>query len=286
MKDLRGKVAVVTGAASGIGKSLATRFAAEGMKVVLADVEEGALAAAASELTSSGASVLAVRTDVTDGAAVTALAARTHEHFGAAHVICNNAGVGGGAGPMWTLTAADWEWTLGVNLWGVIHGIRAFVPGLVAQGEGHVINTASLAGLASPAMMGPYVATKHAVVALSEVLARDLEMAASPVRVSVLCPAFVRTQIAESHRNRPAHLANGARDATAASVGAAAAQRVRDQVKAGIPAEVVAERVVEAIKEEKFYILPHPELTTGMVKRRLDDILEGRYPRVPPPPRG
>ena len=285
MKDLRGKVAVVTGAASGIGKSLATRFAAEGMKVVLADVEQTALEATAGELSATGASVLAVRTDVTDGAAVTALAVRTLEHFGTAHVICNNAGVGGGAGPMWTLTAADWEWTLGVNLWGVVHGIRAFVPALVAQGEGHVINTASLAGLASPALMGPYVATKHAVVALSETLARDLEMAASPVRVSVLCPAFVRTKIAESHRNRPAHLANAAREGAGAA-GAAAARMVREQVEGGIPAEVVAEQVVEAIREERFYILPHPELTAGMVKRRFADILDGRYPRLPPPPKG
>jgi NAD(P)-dependent dehydrogenase (short-subunit alcohol dehydrogenase family) len=281
MKELRGKVAVVTGAASGIGKSLAARFAAEGMKVVLADVEAAPLAAAADELTAGGATVLAVRTDVADSAAVAALAARTLEHFGAAHVICNNAGVGGGAGPMWTLTTADWEWALGVNLWGVIHGIRAFVPGLVAQGEGHVINTASIAGLASPAMMGPYVATKHAVVALSEVLARDLETAASPVRVSVLCPGFVRTRIAESHRNRPAHLADAARGKAAA----AAVKMVQEQVEGGIAAEVVAERVVEAIREERFYILPHPELT-GMVKRRLDDILEGKYPRLPPPPKG
>lgn len=286
MKDLGGKVAVVTGAASGIGRALAARFAAEGMKVVLADVEEGPLSAVEADLRAQGASVLAVRTDVQQGAAVEALAARTFEHFGAAHVVCNNAGVGGGAGLLWTLTEADWAWTLGVNLWGVIHGIRAFVPGLVAQGEGHVINTASIAGLLSPALMGPYVATKHAVVAISEVLARDLALAGSPVKVSVLCPGFVRTGIAESHRNRPEHLANarGAKEELSPA-GSIAAQMVRDQVAGGIPPEVVAARVVEAITEDRFYVLPHPELL-GAVKHRMDDILQGNYPRPLPPPKG
>jgi NAD(P)-dependent dehydrogenase (short-subunit alcohol dehydrogenase family) len=279
MKDLGGKVAVVTGAASGIGRALSARFAAEGMKVVLADVEEAPLAAFEAELRAGGASVLAVRTDVQDGAAVAALAERTVEHFGAVHVVCNNAGVGGSAGPMWTLTEADWAWTLGVNLWGVIHGIRAFVPGMIAQGEGHVVNTASIAGLLSPPWMGPYVASKHAVVSLSEVLARDLVLAGSPVKVSVLCPGFVRTRIAESHRNRPAHLSNDPQEKTAPSP---AAQMVREQVESGIAPDVVAARVVEAIGEDRFYVLPHPELT-GAVKHRMDDILQGNYPRLPPP---
>jgi NAD(P)-dependent dehydrogenase (short-subunit alcohol dehydrogenase family) len=281
MKDLAGKVAVVTGGASGIGKAIATRFAAEGMKIVLADVEERALEATQAELAASGASVLAVRTDVSDGAQVEALAARTRERFGAAHVICNNAGVGGGGGPMWTLTEADWRWTIDVNLWGVIHGIRAFVPGLVAQGEGHVVNTASMAGLISPAMMGPYVATKHAVVALSETLALDLLATASPVKVSVLCPGFVRTGIAESDRNRPAHLKNPAGDAP--NPGAvAAAQMIRAAVEGGISAEVVADHVVSAVREERFYVLPHPEMK-GAIKHRMDDILGERYPRLPKP---
>jgi NAD(P)-dependent dehydrogenase (short-subunit alcohol dehydrogenase family) len=282
MKELGGKVAVVTGAASGIGKSLATRFAAEGMKVVLADVEEAPLAAVAAELEAAGRAVLAVPTDVTSGAAVTALAARAVERFGAVHVVCNNAGVGGAAGPLWTLTEADWTWTLGVNLWGVIHGIRAFVPGMIAQGEGHVVNTASIAGLLSPASMGPYVATKHAVVSLSEVLARDLETAGAAVSVSVLCPGFVRTRIAESQRNRPAHLTDPVGEKRGAE-GSAAAGMVRGLVEAGTSPDEVAERVVEAIRERRFYILPHPELTVA-VKYRLEDILKNRYPRLPPRP--
>jgi NAD(P)-dependent dehydrogenase (short-subunit alcohol dehydrogenase family) len=276
MKELHGKVAVVTGAASGIGKALATRFAAEGMKVVLADVEQAPLDATRAELEGTGAAVLAVRTDVSSGESVDALAARTIEHFGTAHVICNNAGVGGGAGPMWALTSADWEWTLGVNLWGVIHGIRAFAPILIAQGEGHVLNTASIAGLLTPPLMGPYVATKHAVVALSEVLAKDLLMAASPVKVSVLCPGFVKTRIAESQRNRPAHLANADRS----GIEPAAAQMVRAAVEAGIDPAEVAALVVQAIREERFYVLPHQDLKGG-VKHRLNDILNESYPSLP-----
>jgi NAD(P)-dependent dehydrogenase (short-subunit alcohol dehydrogenase family) len=282
VKDLGGKVAVVTGAASGIGRALAGRFAAEGMKVVLADVEEGPLATALAEIEATGASALAVRTDVSSGAAVEALAKRALERFGAVHVVCNNAGVGGGGGPMWTISEADWKWTLNVNLWGVIHGIRAFVPGMVAQGEGHVVNTASMAGLLSPAMMGPYVATKHAVVALSEVLARDLQMVGSKVTVSVLCPGFVRTRIAESERNRPADLGPSG---SAGPFMEAAAQVIRSAVAAGIAPEVVADRVVEAIREERFYVLPHPEMAGG-VKHRLDDVLQGNYPRPLPLPGG
>jgi NAD(P)-dependent dehydrogenase (short-subunit alcohol dehydrogenase family) len=278
LKDLGGKVAVVTGAASGIGLALAGRFAAEGMKVVLADVEAAPLAAALLEIEATGATALAVRTDVQDGAAVDALAKQALDRFGAVHVVCNNAGVGGGAGPMWTLSEADWTWTLGVNLWGVIHGIRAFVPHLVAQGEGHVVNTASLAGLLTPAMMGPYVATKHAVVAISEVLAKDLQMAGSKVTVSVLCPGWVRTRIAQSGRNRPAHLP------ASAPTFPTAVQMVHDLVAEGIAPEVVADRVVEAVHEERFYVLTHPEFTGG-VKHRMDDILQGNYPRPLPMPR-
>ena len=183
MQDLKGKVAVVTGAASGIGNAMATRFADEGMKVVLADIEEGPLADAEKRLADGGAAVLAVPTDVTKAAQVDALADQTFGAFGTAHIVCNNAGVATG-GPMWTLTERDWAWVMGVNLWGVIHGVRAFVPRLVEQGEGHVVNTASIAGLTSAPMMGPYNVTKHAVVTLSETLQQELAMQASPVKVS------------------------------------------------------------------------------------------------------
>jgi NAD(P)-dependent dehydrogenase (short-subunit alcohol dehydrogenase family) len=279
MRDLHGKVAVVTGAASGIGRSMAGRFAAEGMKVVLADVEAGALAEAEAELKSGGATVLAVETDVSSGAAVEALAARTLEVFGAAHVICNNAGVGGVAGPLWTLTTADWDWTLRVNLWGVIHGLRVFVPILLAQGgEGHIVNTASVAGLTSAPFMAAYCATKHAVVTISEVLSKDLQLIDSTVKVSVLCPGFVRTRIADSGRNRPVDLRNPAQ-APPSSGTMNMGNAVRQMVDAGTPPEMVADRVVAAIREERFYVLPHPEMKAG-VQQRMDDILGERTPEV------
>lgn len=280
MKDLTDKVAVVTGAASGIGHALARRFATAGMKVVLADIEAGPLARAAAELTASGATCLAVPTDVADGAAVDALARAARAAFGAVHVLCNNAGVGGGAGPMWTLSQADWEWTLGVNLWSVIHGIRAFVPDMIAQGgEAHVVNTASIAGLTANPFMGPYTATKHAVVAISEVLAKDLALAGAHVKVSVLCPGFVRTGIAESERNRPARLANprGAAPPGAETLVGA----VKQLVSAGMPPEEVAERVLAAVHDERFYVLTHPEMK-GMVQARLDEVLAERTPQVDP----
>ncbi len=202
MDDLEGKVAVVTGAASGIGRALADRWVTEGMKVVLADIEGIPLEAARDELDAAGADVLAVRTDVSDAAQVDALAAATLEHFGAVHLVCNNAGVGGG-GLSWEAGLDEWDWVLGVNLLGVVHGIRSFVPHLVAQDEGHVVNTASIAGFAYAPMMGPYNASKAAVVAISETLKAELGLQGSKVGVSVLCPGWVNTRIHESDRNRP-----------------------------------------------------------------------------------
>src|ERR1700733_2921273 len=202
MENLRDKVAVITGGASGIGKAVAVRTAAEGMKLVLADIEEPALEATASALTAEGADVLAVVTDVSDASSVQALRDRALQHFGAVHLVHNNAGVGVG-GPIWEVTEEEWRWILGVNLWGVVHGISAFVPVLLEQGEGHVVNTASIAGLSSTPGLGPYTATKHAVVAISESLFKDLRAAGAPIGVSVLCPGFVQTGIAQSDRNRP-----------------------------------------------------------------------------------
>ena len=272
MKDLGGKVAVVTGAASGIGRALSDAFAAEGMHVVMADIEDDALAVAAKEVGEGGTKVLAVRTDVSKGADVDALAARTVDEFGTFHVVCNNAGVGSG-GTMWELTEADWAWVLGVNLWGVIHGIRAFVPRLVEQNEGHVVNTGSIAGLTSAPMMGPYNASKHAVVTISETLQRELGLSGSTVRVSVLCPGFVQTRIAESDRNRPDDL----RNAVEPEINEVGRELLKQIIAGGLPAAEVARQVVDAIKEERFYVLPHPEMKS-IVRTRMDDILEERAP--------
>jgi NAD(P)-dependent dehydrogenase (short-subunit alcohol dehydrogenase family) len=272
MKELGGKVAVVTGAASGIGRALSDAFAAEGMDIVMADIEDDALAAAAKEVGESGVRVLAVRTDVSKGADVDALAARTVDEFGTFHVVCNNAGVGSG-GTMWELTEADWAWVLGVNLWGVIHGIRAFVPRLVEQDEGHVVNTGSIAGLTSAPMMGPYNASKHAVVTISETLQRELALNAKAVRVSVLCPGFVQTRIAESDRNRPDHLRNPV-EPEMSDVGR---ELMKQIVAGGLPPSEVARQVVDAVKNDRFYVLPHPEMKS-IVRTRMEDILEERTP--------
>jgi NAD(P)-dependent dehydrogenase (short-subunit alcohol dehydrogenase family) len=273
MQDLKGKVAVVTGAASGIGNAMATRFAEEGMRVVLADIEEGPLADAEKALADAGATVLAVPTDVTKGDQMDALAATTFDAFGTAHIICNNAGVATG-GPMWTLTEADWQWVLGVNLWGVIHGVRVFVGRLVEQGEGHVVNTASMAGLTSAPMMGPYNVSKHGVVTLSETLSSELALHASPVKVSVLCPGWVNTRIHEADRNRPPELQQENPDNTMAEMGR---QMLESLITSGLAPSEVAARVLDAIREERFYILTHPEMTP-MIRNRMEDILEGRTP--------
>ena len=274
MQDLKGKVAVVTGAASGIGNAVASRLAEEGMKVVLADIEEGPLADAEKKLTDAGSTVLAVPTDVTKAGQVDALAEKTFATFGTAHVIHNNAGVATG-GPMWTLSEQDWQWVLGVNLWGVIHGVRSFVPRMVEQGEGHVVNTASIAGLTSAPMMGPYNVSKHGVVTLSETLAAELALHGSPVKVSVLCPGWVNTRINEADRNRPPELQPPAEeDTTMAEMGR---QMLDSLLKSGLHPSEVAGKVLDAIREERFYILTHPEMTP-IIQHRMEDILEGRNP--------
>ncbi len=276
MAHLEGKVAVVTGAASGIGRALAERFARERMKVVLADIEEGPLAVARDALAKGGAEVIAVRTDVSRGEEVEALAQRTFEAFGTAHVVCNNAGVGVG-GSAWQIDPADWNWILGVNLWGVVHGIRAFVPRMVEQEEGHVVNTASIAGLTSAPGMSAYSATKHAVIAVSECLHHDLAVATGgKVRVSVVCPGWVRTNIADSERNRPPSLYPRASRAPSPRD-----RRIRESMKAtiaaGIAPEDVAESVLRAIIENRFWVLTHPK-TLEAVELRMRGILEGRAP--------
>lgn len=272
MEQLQGKVAVITGAASGIGKAVATRAVAEGMKVVLADIEENALKEAADELAAGGADVIAAVTDVSNVASVRELRDRALREFDAVHLVHNNAGVGTG-GPIWDVPEQDWRWILEVNLWGVVHGISTFVPLFIEQGEGHVVNTASIAGLTTAPFLGPYNATKQAVVAISETLYKDLEASGvSGVGVSVLCPGFVQTRIAESERNRPPW-------APERDVEGATDMRglIQDLVRGGIPADQVAELVLDAVRTNTFYILTHPELR-GALRTRFDDILEGRPP--------
>jgi NAD(P)-dependent dehydrogenase (short-subunit alcohol dehydrogenase family) len=281
MQDFRDKVAVVTGGASGIGRAMVDRFAAAGMAVVVADVETTALAATETELRDRGTKVLAVRTDVAKAADVEVLASAAVARFGGVHVLCNNAGVSVG-GPMWEHTLDDWQWVLGVNLWGVIHGIRTFVPIMLRQGEpAHVVNTASLAGLTSNPFLGVYNVTKHAVVTLSETLAQELATLGPHVKVSVLCPGFVATKIADSHRNRPAALASGADRIRPAEF----EEAIRAAIAGGLAPAAVAELVLSAIREERFYVFPHPELTHLRVRARMEDILEGRTPVPFPLPR-
>ena len=280
MKDLQDKVAVVTGAASGIGRAMAERFAAERMKVVLADIEEKALAEAEREMKASGAAVIAVRTDVSKAADVEALAQRTIESFGAVHVVCNNAGVGPAKGAIWELTEADWRWVLGVNLWGVLHGVRAFVPIMLKQdSEGHIVNTASVAGLLSAPFAATYCVAKHGVVTLSESLHRELAQVGSKVKVSVLCPAWVKTQLMDGDRNRPRELQNASDQATPQAT--MMNEAFRQLVASGTDPGEIGEAVVDAIRGEKFYILPHPEWKE-QVRVRMEDILEGRIPGVEP----
>jgi NAD(P)-dependent dehydrogenase (short-subunit alcohol dehydrogenase family) len=283
MQNLEGRVAVVTGAASGIGRGMAERWCAEGMKVVLADIEADALAAAERELRAGGADVVSVVTDVSSAASMDALARASVDAFGAVHLVCNNAGVGGG-GMMQELTTDDWQWVLGVNLWGVIHGIRVFLPILLQQDEAHMVNTASMAGLVTGPFMGPYNATKFAVVAISETLFKEMSMQGTSVGVSVLCPGWVDTNIAESDRNRPAELSD------TASGGAAAADMepvMRDMLKkllaGGLKPHEVAEHVADAVRSNRFYVLTHPEMKPS-IETRTADILEDRNPSGPPMP--
>ncbi|MBS1839212.1 MAG: SDR family NAD(P)-dependent oxidoreductase [Actinobacteria bacterium] len=224
------RVAAITGAASGIGRAMADALAAEGMRLVLADVEAGPLESAAHELRSAGADVFAVTADVSRAAEVERIGEAAMDVFGGLHVACNNAGVAGG-GATWEIDAATWDWVLGVNLMGVVHGLRTFTPRIVASGGGHIVNTASMAGLTSPAFMSPYNASKHAVVTISESMFVELQMLHPEVGISVLCPGWVRTRIAESDRNRPEVLTTatdgGATDAGATDAGAGPGRRGR-----------------------------------------------------------
>jgi NAD(P)-dependent dehydrogenase (short-subunit alcohol dehydrogenase family) len=275
MDELRGKVAVVTGAASGIGRALAERFGAEGMKVVLADVERDALEGAAAALARQGIETLAVPTDVSRADDVQALARRTLDALGAVHVVCNNAGVFA-SGPCWEAPLEDYEWLLNVNLWGVIHGIRTFVPILLEQDtEAHVVNTASMAATISTPYSAIYNLTKHAVLSLSESLYLELSVRQPKIGVSALCPEIVATGIDRAERNRPARLrpstvrSSPERDMVEASL--------RQHLPHGTPPAVIAERVLRAIRERRFYVLAE-DAWREACETRLEDIRLARNP--------
>jgi NAD(P)-dependent dehydrogenase (short-subunit alcohol dehydrogenase family) len=274
VKDFKDKVAVITGAASGIGRALAEHCVQEGMNVVLADVDREPLTKTEASLKDSGATVLAVRTDVSQARDVETLAQQTLDAFGAVHLLCNNAGVST-MGCLWERSLADWEWILGVNLWGVIHGVRVFVPLMLAQDtECHLVNTASMAGLLSVPGGGAYNVTKHGVVTLSETLYRELAERGAKVKVSVLCPGIVNTRIMEGERNRPGHLppTQPRRPAEAER-----SEALRQLVQTGMPPGQVAEAVFQALRKDQFYILTHPE-GKEYVRTRLEDILQERSP--------
>jgi NAD(P)-dependent dehydrogenase (short-subunit alcohol dehydrogenase family) len=283
MKTFQGRVAVITGAGSGFGLETARLAAREGMKLVLADVQADALDAAAAELRGAGAEVLAQRVDVARAEEVEALGAAVQARFGAPHVVFNNAGVGGG-GLIWEQSARTWEWVVGVNLMGVAHGVRVFTPMMLAAAqadpgyEGHVVNTASMAGLLNPPNMGVYNVTKHAVVALSETMYQDLRLVTEQVSCSVLCPYFVPTGIHQSHRNRPGELAEQA--APTLSQRVAQAMSTKAVTSGKVSAADVAARVFEAMRERRFYIYSHPK-AVETVRTRMEDILQGRNPSDP-----
>ena len=272
MPELKGKVAVVTGAGSGIGRELASACAREGAMVVLADVDEAGMRETATRIASLGTCSLQMRCDVSKPDELDRLAARTYAEFGAAHLLFNNAGVAV-AGPAWTATLEDWKWTLDINLMGVVHGIRSFVPRMLAQkDECHVVNTASVAGLLSLPGSGVYCVSKHGVVALSECLYHDLRVERAPIGVSVLCPAYVNTGIFDSARNRPRELA------ATNPLGRPYEEAGRKALLAGkLSAADVARITLEAVKERRFYVLPHQKIKAA-IETRMRDILDERDP--------
>ena len=276
MNELRGKVAAVTGAASGLGRAMARAFALEGMHVALADVDETGQKGTQDALASFSTRTITMRVDVSSGAEVEAFARRCVDEFGSVQVVCNNAGVAV-SGAAWENSEEEWRWLLGVNLWGVIHGVRAFAPRLLAQGEGHIVNTASVAGLISPPGMAAYCVSKHAVVALSESLHHDLRERGSRVGVSVLCPAYVPTGISNSERNRPSGMSLPAKSKERLAKEA----MLKKAVASGkLSADDVARAVVAAVKENRFYVLTHPAIK-GAVRARIEDVVEERAPRDP-----
>ena len=278
MKTFANRVAVITGAASGFGREVARIAAARGMKLALADIEPAALDAVAAELRATGAEVAPFIVDVGNAEAMDGFADAVFARFGTIHLLFNNAGVGLG-GLIWEHTVADWQWVLNVNLWGVIHGIRCFVPRMIEGGdEGHIVNTASVAGLLSAQTMGAYNVSKHGVVTLSETLFQDLRITGARLGVTVLCPAFVDTGIKDAARNRPADLASPT--PPTASQLMAEAQTRKAVISGRTSAAEVAAMTFAAIEAERFYCLTHKKIL-GAVELRLQDILQDRSPSDP-----
>ena len=270
MKELKGKTAAVTGAASGLGRAMALAFAGEGMNVALADVSDLSEVEAAAR--AKGVKASSMKVDVSRAEDVQRFCDSVED----VHLVCNNAGVAV-SGAAWENSVDDWRWILGVNLWGVIHGVRSFAPRLIAQDEGHIVNTASVAGLISPPASGAYNVTKHAVVTLSESLYHDLRERNSRVGVSVLCPAYVPTGISDSERNRPAGFSPGV---LSPETRAKQAMLKKAVASGRLSADDVARAVLAAVKEERFYILTHPKIK-GAIRARMEDVLEERAPRNP-----
>jgi NAD(P)-dependent dehydrogenase (short-subunit alcohol dehydrogenase family) len=282
MKHLKGRTAVITGAASGFGLEASRIAAREGMNVVMADVQQDALDCAAAEVAATGAAVLPFRLDVSKAAEVEALGAATLARFGAPGFVFNNAGVGVG-GLIWENTLQDWEWVLGVNLMGVVHGLRVFTPMMLQAArddpdfEGHIVNTASMAGLLNPPNMGVYNVSKHAVVSLSETLYQDLRLVTEQVTASVLCPFFVTTGITRSERNRPAGLPAG-KPTKSQLIGQAMSDKAVGSGK--VTAAMVAQYVFDALREQRFYVYSHPQALAS-VQVRLEDVVQVRNPTDP-----
>lgn len=282
MKDVKDKVAVVTGAASGIGRGMAETFVAAGMKVVLSDIESDALDQTIRSLRDAGADVLAMRTDVSRPEQVDELARQTLKKYGAVHVLCNNAGIatGVGGGASWKSSLNDWHWILGVNLMGVVHGIRSFLPVMIEQDtEAHIVNTASLAGLIPSSAL--YGTTKFAVVGLSESTYLELQRGGHKPKMSVLCPGFVDTNIIDSERNRPAEFTD--QTPRQAPPDEAFREWFSELLKNSLSPREVGKHVLAAIREERFYILTHPEWNP-LIEQRMKDILSGNNPTLRPLP--
>ncbi len=280
MRKFKGKVAVVTGAANGIGRAIVDVCAREGMRVVLADINKEALARAEAELREGGATVLAVQTDVSKAEDVEELARRAYDAFGGVHLLFNNAGVMT-TGTVWENTLLDWRWVLGVNLWGVIHGVRTFVPLMIRQGtEGHIVNTASMRGLSRASSNGVYCVSKHGVVALTETLHYELAQREAKIKVSVLCPGAIDTRFADVAEKRLIENENVPGERSMTPEDKEMLRELRHGTRTGMSPQEVADKVFDAIRDEKFYIITQPE-TMVRVKRRMRDIIDERNPTLP-----